>query len=152
MLLDLLTKKTIKVNVNANDWEDAIRRGGELLKSTGIIGQNYIEAMVNNMKTLGPYIVIAPGIAMPHARPETDVKGLGLSLITLKHPIIFGNKDNDPVKLVFCLAASKESVHIEAIAELVSLLSNTKKIKQIELSNDVDTILKIITDSNSPML
>lgn len=146
MLSTLLTKDTVRVQVEAKNWEDAIRIGGTLLKDVGAISQNYIEEMVKSMKTLGPYIVIAPGIAMPHARPEMGVNKLGLSLITLKQPIFFGNPNNDPVKLVLCLAASNETEHIEAMAELVSLLSDAQKIKDIEKSNEIASVLEIISN------
>ncbi len=146
MLSTLLTKDTVRVQVAAKNWEEAIRIGGALLKDVGAISQNYIEEMVKSMKTLGPYIVIAPGIAMPHARPEMGVNKLGLSLITLKQPIFFGNPNNDPVKLVLCLAASNETEHIEAMAELVSLLSDAQKIKNIEKYNEIASVLEIISN------
>lgn len=74
MLKDLLTKDTIRVNIDAKDWEDAIRKGGDLLEKNDSIEHRYVDGMVETMKEIGPYIVIAPGIAMPHARPESGVK------------------------------------------------------------------------------
>lgn len=51
-----------------------MRIGGELLEKSGAIEPRYIDAMINTVKEIGPYIVIAPGIAMPHARPEAGAK------------------------------------------------------------------------------
>lgn len=145
MLLDLLTKATIDVQINAINWEEAIRAGGLLLRKSGAIEQGYIDGMIRNMKNLGPYIVIAPGIAMPHARPEDGVNFLGLSLVTLRNPVSFGNKDNDPVKLVFCLAATDETKHVQAMAELVRLLSDSRKIKMIENAQTVTEVIQVIS-------
>jgi len=94
VLKDLLTEKTIKLNVRANNWEEAIRIGGELLVENDYVEQSYVDAMVKNVKEMGPYIVIAPGVAMPHARPEDGVKRVCMSLVTLEEPVVFDNKES----------------------------------------------------------
>ncbi|MFL0250244.1 BglG family transcription antiterminator [Clostridium neuense] len=124
MLQDVLTEDFIKLNVDAKDWEQAIRFGGEILKANDVVKQEYIEGMINSVKTLGPYVVIAPGIAMPHARPDESVKKIGMSLVTLKEPVNFGNKDNDPVRLVVCLCAVDHTSHLKALSQLVTFLGD----------------------------
>lgn len=146
MLKDLLTKDTIKLNIEAKDWEDAIRKGGELLEKDGSIEHKYVDGMVDTMKSIGPYIVIAPGIAMPHARPECGVKKIGMSLMTLNNPINFGNKENDPVTLVVCLCAIDHTTHLKAMSELVQLLGDEAKIKKIKAAKNVDDIMVLIQD------
>ena len=44
--------------------------------------QSYVDGIIASVKELGPYIVIADGIAMPHTRPEQGAIGIGCSLIT----------------------------------------------------------------------
>lgn len=146
MLKDLLTKDTIRVNIDAKDWEDAIRKGGDLLEKDGSIEHRYVDGMVETMKEIGPYIVIAPGIAMPHARPESGVKKIGMSLMTLKNPINFGNKENDPVSLVVCLCAIDHTTHLKAMSELVQLLGDEEKIKKIKAAKNVCDILVLLQD------
>lgn len=146
MLKDLLTKDTIRVNIDAKDWEDAIRKGGDLLEKNGSIEHRYVDGMVETMKEIGPYIVIAPGIAMPHARPESGVKKIGMSLMTLKNPINFGNKENDPVSLVVCLCAIDHTTHLKAMSELVQLLGDEEKIKKIKAAENVGDILVLLQD------
>lgn len=144
MLKDLLTDKTIKLKVDATDWEDCVKKGGELLKQNGCIESRYIDAMINSVKDIGPYIVIAPGIAMPHARPEAGTKKIGLSLITLKNPINFGNKDNDPVRIVVCLCATDHYTHIKAMSELVTLLGDDEKVDKINAAENISDILCLL--------
>ncbi len=43
------------------------------------------------------HIVIAPGIALPHARPEDGVIDSTVAVVRLAEPVNFGNEDNDPV-------------------------------------------------------
>lgn len=144
MLSGLLTEKTVCLNVDVKDWEDAVRKGGSLLEENGFIEPQYITAMIQTVKEIGPYIVIAPGIALPHARPESGVKKVGLSLITLKNPVNFGHKQNDPVRIVICLCAIDHSTHLKALSELVQHLNNPAFISLLMDSTDKREILNFI--------
>lgn len=149
VLKDLLNEKTIKLNVEAKTWEDAVIAGGELLEKNGSIEHRYIDAMIKSVKEIGPYIVIGPGIAMPHARPEAGAKKVGMSLITLSTPVNFGNKENDPVDLVVCLCAVDHISHIKALSELVGLMGDDEKVKRIRSAEDVSYVQSIISESSS---
>ena len=144
VLKELLTEKTIKLNVKASDWEEAIRIGGELLVKNDFVEQRYVEAMVRNVKEMGPYIVIAPGVAMPHSRPEDGVKQVCMSLITLKEPVCFGSKNNDPAYIVICLGAVNNHSHLKAISELMQLLEKRELIQKIIDSNSKEDLLETI--------
>jgi mannitol/fructose-specific phosphotransferase system IIA component (Ntr-type)/galactitol-specific phosphotransferase system IIB component len=144
VLKDLLTEKTIKLNVDAKDWEEAVRIGGEILVENGFVEPRYVDAMVRTVREMGPYIVIAPGIAMPHARPEDGVKQVCMSLITLKEPVEFGNIDNDPVKTVICLGAVDNSTHLKALSDLMNLLNDDIKLDSIRKSKEMRNILDTI--------
>ena len=148
LLKDILTEEVIKLNVEVKDWEDAVRKGGYLLEKTGAVEHRYVDAMVNSVKNIGPYIVIAPGIAMPHARPESGSNKVGMSLITLKNPVNFGNKENDPVKIVVCLCAIDHVTHLKALAELVEMLGDDENVKVISNSTDVNEVLGMIRRSS----
>lgn len=147
LLKDLLKENTIKLKMDVKDWEDAVRKGGELLEQDGSIEHRYIDGMINSVKEIGPYIVIAPGIAMPHARPEAGTKKIGMSLLTLKHPVEFGNKDNDPVSIVVCLCAIDHYTHLKAMSELVELLGDDNKVEKIRAAEKVEDILNLIPKS-----
>ncbi|MGI5858609.1 MAG: BglG family transcription antiterminator [Tepidanaerobacteraceae bacterium] len=144
VLKDLLTEKTTKLNVKANNWEEAIRIGGELLVENGFVEQRYVDAMIKNVKELGPYIVIAPGIAMPHARPEDGVKKVCMSLITLSNPVEFGNEENDPTKIVICVGAKDHHTHLKAISELTQLLECSENVSRIKHFKDVKDLLDLV--------
>ncbi|WP_432718792.1 BglG family transcription antiterminator [Pectinatus frisingensis] len=144
LLKDLLTKETIKLNVDVKNWEESVRIGGELLENINAIQASYTNAMINAVKELGPYMVIAPGIAMPHARPESGVKKVGMSFITLKEPVNFGNIENDPVYIVICLCATDQNTHLRALSDLVKLLNNEDNVKNILNARDSDVVLKMM--------
>ena len=81
---------------------------------------------------------------MPHARPEEGALEIGMSIITLKEPIEFGNKENDPVKLVISFCAVDSESHLKALSQLMVLLEDEEAIDRIVNSIDVDEILEII--------
>ena len=95
-------------------------------------------------KENGTYIVIAPGIAMPHARPECGAKKIGISLMTLKEPVVFGHKVNDPVKIVIGLCAVDHQTHLTALSELVEILNDKEKIELILKAGSPKEIMDVV--------
>lgn len=142
VLKDLLTEKTIKLNVNASNWEEAIRIGGELLVKNGFVEQRYVEAMVKNVKEMGPYIVIAPGIAMPHARPEDGVKRVCMSLVTLKEPVVF--KNDKKVRIMLSLGATDQYSHLQTLSDLMKLFSDSSYVDRILKASNTEEVIKVI--------
>lgn len=139
---------TIRTNVKVNNWQEAVRVSGELLVSADLIEPRYIDAMIETTKDLGPYCVIAPGVAIPHARPVAGVKESGFSAITLAEPVEFGNIDNDPVYLVLAFCALDHDSHIESLTLMARAISQDGFIEQvIRVVNGVD-LEKILNTSN----
>ena len=103
MLSDILKREYIKLNVECKNWEEAIKEVGIILLEHDIIEIEYIEETIKNVKELGPYIVIAKGVAMPHATGNFDGTKSGIAFVRLKNPIKFGNSDKNPVSYVFNL-------------------------------------------------
>lgn len=144
MLLDVLNEDYVEVKYPAKDYEDAVRKCGELLVKNGAATEDYIEAMLENVKVNGTYIVIAPGIAMPHARPEKGAVKTGFSIMTLESPINFGHPTNDPVSLVIGLCATDHETHLKALSELVEFLSNEENIRLLHEADSKEVLMKTI--------
>lgn len=113
------------------DWKEAIQIAGTPLLNEGAISQRYIEAIIRQKEEIGPYFVIAPRIAMPHARPEEGAKALGLSVVKLAEPVVFNADENDPVDTVFMFAAPDSNSHIEMISQLAELLSDEDEMEKV---------------------
>lgn len=145
MIDEFITPDIIAVNVKVDSWQDAVNYAGNLLLKADFIEERYIDAMVNKVNELGPYIVIAPQIAMPHARPEDGVKRSAISIITLDSGIAFGHEKNDPVKLVIALAAVDNKEHIQALAKLMEILGEVDTLKNILSSQSSQELYKCIS-------
>jgi mannitol/fructose-specific phosphotransferase system IIA component (Ntr-type) len=143
-LKELLPIERIALSVEVDDWESAVRASGKLLVDTGAAEERYIDAMVNTTKELGPYIVIAPGVAIPHSRPEDGVISTSLAFVRLNPPINFGNEANDPVKILFALGALDHSQHVEALKQIAEILTDQDKFNKLLNADTVDDVTAIL--------
>lgn len=144
MLLEVLNERLLSVNAKCESRDQAVRESGRLLVKEGYAEESYIQAMIDNVEENGTYIVIAPGIAMPHARPEKGAKAIGLSIVTLDKPVKFGHPTNDPVSIVVGLCAVDHQTHLRALSELVDILGDNNKLNKIKKASSKDELMKII--------
>lgn len=143
VLAEVLDARTIALDVTVGGWEEAVRTAGALLVGAGKVQPAYVDAMVETVRRIGPYIVIDRGVAMPHARPEDGVFSLGFSLLRLAVPVPFGHAANDPVRLVICLASPDAETHLRALSQLATLLSDAAARQTLE-TGTLDQILDLV--------
>lgn len=124
LLENLLSEDNVSFHYPAETWEDVIRHGGQLMVDAGFTDPTYTEAMIDVVRDMGPYIVLAPGLAMPHARPEMGAKQLGTALVTLEKPIDFGSPENDPVSVAVFLCAPNKEEHIQLLTDIATLFED----------------------------
>lgn len=128
----ILENKTFALQEKAQTWQQAVKKSVDLLVACDCAKECYYDAILNSVKEYGPYFVIAPGIAMPHARPEQGALKIGFSLVTLAQPLKFGNEVNDPVDLILCITApDKEALNEKVIVEVMDLFDNENALKQL---------------------
>ena len=68
--MSLLKKENVQICESADNWRDAIRISVRPLEQGGYVESCYKDGIIENVEKLGPYIIIADHIALPHARPE----------------------------------------------------------------------------------
>lgn len=113
----------IRVGAFAKDWRAAIRLAGDLLVAQGAVSRAYASAMEQIIEEAGPYCVVAPGLAMPHARPGPWVSSCSIAVLVLASPVRFGVPRNDPVDVLVAFAAPDFSAHVDTLAELACLFT-----------------------------
>ncbi|MCY1151651.1 MAG: PTS sugar transporter subunit IIA [Sphaerochaetaceae bacterium] len=137
----LLSREAIALQVDAKDWKAAVKAGTDMLVKAGTIEPRYYEEIIQNTQELGPYYLLAPGLAMPHARPEGGVIENSFALVTLKEPVAFGDPDNDPIDILITLAArDAKTQNEEAIVQVVTLLDNEETIEKLRGAKTLDDI------------
>jgi PTS system ascorbate-specific IIA component len=139
-----LAEGSITLKAKADDWKQAIELSGAALVASGRTTAEYTQAMVQAFEDLGPYMVIAPGIALTHSRPSAAVLSTGLSLVTLSEPVPFGNITNDPVSLVIGLCALDHDSHIDLMASLSDLLMDVRKVNMLLQAENVEQVRTLL--------
>ncbi|WP_410680862.1 PTS sugar transporter subunit IIA [Avibacterium paragallinarum] len=120
----LIENRSVKLNQTAQNWEEAIKIGTDMLVESGAIEPRYYDAIVSMVKEMGPYIILAPGLAMPHARPEEGVNRTAFALVTLTSPVAFESEE-EPVSVLITLAGSDSDQHMQGIMEITQVLEDS---------------------------
>ncbi|MBN2908829.1 BglG family transcription antiterminator [Polycladomyces sp. WAk] len=142
VLDQLITEETVQLADEAENWQEAVRFASKPLLENGSIEPSYVEAMIRSIRETGPYVVITPKVAIPHARPEEGVNMLSMSLLRLKKSVLFG--EDKPVHLIIVLAATDDESHLRALAQLTELLSREENIDQLIRSGEKADVMKLI--------
>jgi PTS system ascorbate-specific IIA component len=128
VLEQALGQGSIKLQQSCSSWRETFELAGLGLVESSRTTSSYTQEMIQAFEELGPYMVIAPGIALAHGRPSESVLETGLSLVTLSSPVVFGSTANDPVSLVIGLAAVDHDSHIDLMAALSELLMSEETV------------------------
>lgn len=87
--------KWVQAQREATDWRQAVEIATRPLVAYGAAQPCYVNGIIENTLNWGPYYLIAPGIALPHARPEQGANYNQVSITTLRTPVAFGNEECD---------------------------------------------------------
>ncbi|MCT8663857.1 PTS sugar transporter subunit IIA [Glaesserella parasuis] len=144
----LIENNSIKLHQSASNWEEAIKIGTDLLVAAGTIEPRYYDNIVSKIKEMGPYIILAPGLAMPHARPEEGVIKTSFALVTLETPIYFDGED-EPVDVLLTLAGRDSDQHMQGLMEITQVLDDPDsdtgvdldKIRRCKTAEDVYAVI-----------
>jgi PTS system mannitol-specific IIA component len=120
-LIDYFPEASVSIKSSAKDWQEAIDFSMSPLLANHYINEDYITAIKDSTLRNGPYYILVPGVAMPHARPECGALKTGMTLTLLKEEVQF-TPDDEPVKLLIGLSAVDADSHIGAIQALSELL------------------------------
>lgn len=116
----LIVEDSVRLQAEAKTWEEAIQVAVAPLEISGAVEKRYAKAIIDSTNQSGPYYILCPGMAMPHARPEDGVQRNAFSLVTLKEPVKFS--DGKDVSILVTLAATSAEIHLsKAIPQIIAL-------------------------------
>jgi PTS system ascorbate-specific IIA component len=144
MGLPALPDAAIKLDAAASDWRAAVELAGACLTRSGAAEAGYADEMVRMIVEHGPYVVIAPGLALAHARPGPKVLRDGLAVVTLSTPVAFGHPHNDPVQVVLGLAVHSLKHHLPMVAELANLFNDSDAVERLAEAGTADQVRAIL--------
>jgi PTS system ascorbate-specific IIA component len=143
MTLPPLPDDGVQLGATAVDWRSAVVLAAAGLERTGAAAPEYADEMIRMIDEHGPYVVIAPGLALAHARPGPEVHTDGLSVVTLVTPVSFGHPHNDPVHVVIGLAAGY-ATHLSVVAALANVFNDTDAVDRLVGAASADEVRAIL--------
>ena len=123
-------------------WEDAVKEGFKPLEKGKYVDESYYKSIIELINNFGSYMVVSEGLAIPHAENMNNVHKSGISLLYLKHPVIFpGNKK---VNLLFCLSAVDKKDHVQSLEDIIRLEEEFSFRKKMAETNSKEEITEIL--------
>jgi galactitol PTS system EIIA component len=145
IILQLLEPSAIKLHLDASDSQSVITTLGGLLYKAGYVKDSFPKAAWEREQHLPTGLPLSGDVNA--AIPHTDVVHVnkpGLSMATLKKPVIFKNmvspEESVPVQLVFVLALDQPKAQVEMLMEIAKVLQNPKTIESLMKSNNYQDV------------
>ncbi|MGL5599380.1 MAG: PTS sugar transporter subunit IIA [Silvania sp.] len=126
------------------NWQQAVRLACQPLEEQHLISQGYAQAIITSTEESGPWYILTPGFAMPHARPEEGVlcQETHLSLLRIRDSVMF--EGHDPVGLLIVLAAGNGADHLATIQQLTQWLDEEQRLERLLAVNSEAALLHAI--------
>ncbi len=126
------------------DWRDAVRAACAPLLADGTIEKEYPEIIIEKVEELGPYIVIAPDICIPHAERGRGVNGTAMCFMKTEKPVSFDPDDPEKDARIFVvLAATDDEVHLSNLMALSETLSDEDIVAKVLAAKTPKDLLQI---------
>lgn len=151
MLRELIEDGLFDICNEVVDWEEAVRRSIRPLVRHGDVEPEYADVIIRNVRRFGPYIAVAPDIALPHAEDELHVLRSSSCFVKFNHPVSFGtdemNGEEKTASLFFALSSEDEMRHLKNLRGLTEeCLRNRPLIERLCAAQTKEEILKAIAE------
>jgi PTS system ascorbate-specific IIA component len=146
MLLNkIIENKVFSFEEGFNTWQEALYAAGKPLIKEGYCELQYIDAVVACVEKFGPYIVIAPNIAMPHSTEGAEgVNKTTIGFMKTEKPVHFDLEDPErDARLFFTLVSANHDEHLENMMALSTMLMNEEIVEELLLSKSVEDLAAI---------
>ncbi|RXZ72100.1 PTS sugar transporter subunit IIA [Agromyces albus] len=144
MTIPSLPDTAVVLGARVDDWRAAVREAGRALTRSGATRAEYADRMIAVIEEFGAYVVIAPGLALAHARPGPDVRREGLAVVTLSEAVPFGHPHNDPVAVVVGLAVSNADEHVASVAKLANAFNDSGIVARVAAASSAAEVRSIL--------
>ncbi|AEB06598.1 putative PTS IIA-like nitrogen-regulatory protein PtsN [Coriobacterium glomerans PW2] len=126
-------------------WREAIRACCAPLMADGTIEPIYAEEIIACVEKHGPYIVLIPGVAMPHSTENaTGCNATAIGFMRCSEPVSFeqGNPERD-AQIFFTLCDTDQETHFANMAKLYSILTDDAVVAKLKLATRAQDLLEI---------
>jgi len=128
-LADYLQPHQITIEDGSYSWIKALHKTGECLVQKGSIEKRYMDQIINQTHYYGPYMFIANGVVLTHAKPSDGVIRLDISMTIFKEPVTFSNLHN--ARIIMVMAAVDQTGHLKILNDIMTIFSDHKNIETL---------------------
>ena len=140
---EFVAQKHYSFHEGFDDWRDAIRAACAPLVADGTIQKEYVSYIIEKVEELGPYIVIAPEICIPHAERGRGVNRTAMCFVKSETPVRFHEDGEHDARIFVVLAAADDEEHIQNLMELSERLSDEETVAKLLAATTPEDLLAI---------
>ncbi|MDR2663785.1 MAG: PTS sugar transporter subunit IIA [Treponema sp.] len=145
LLKEIIEQNRVQFVDKAEDWEDAVKKSCTLLIDEGVIDPGYADEIIGAVREHGPYIVLMPGFALPHAMKNSEhAHGTAIAFMKLAEPVSFDadNPEKD-ASVFFTLAAVDNEEHLKNMRKLWKMLTDEALCAELREVASVEGLLEL---------
>ena len=146
MFKELVEKNRYSFHEGFEHWQDAVRAACQPLLADGTIEPEYPEAIIAKVEELGPYIVIAPDICIPHAQEGVGVNDTAVCFMKTERPVSFSDDGEHDARLFFVLASTNNAIHLQNLSEMAETLSDEDFVARLLQAKSPEDLIKLETN------
>lgn len=145
MINEIIDKELYSFYDEIDSWEDAIYKSCDSLIAKDIVDLSYPKKIIETVGKYGPYIVLVPGVAMPHCQENAEgVKDTAVSFMKVEKPVVFDVDDRDKdARIFFTIASENPDEHLANISQLSEILCNEEIVEDLLMVKDVDDLREV---------
>ena len=145
LLKEIVEKNHYLFADSFESWKDSIYGVAKPLLEDGTVEKEYLDSIIENVNTYGPYFIIMPNVAMPHASFGcAGVNKTAISFCKVKTPVIFDPEDETKnASIFFTLAAVDNDKHLKNMVALSELLVKDGIIEDLLAAETKEDLLEI---------
>lgn len=144
----MLKKELIKLNLEAETSEQALRTLAQVFVENGVVKESYPDAIVVRE---GKYPTGLPAtafdIAVPHTFAE-HVNEPAIGVGVLAHPVVFQQMGSPEITLhpevLFMLAIKDPKDQIKLLRKIMKLIQNPEALNQVRAAQSEDEVFSIL--------
>jgi mannitol/fructose-specific phosphotransferase system IIA component (Ntr-type) len=142
---EILKKENVRILNQVKDWREAIKVSTDPLIEQGYITENYPKRIIQLTEEHGAYYIVAKNLALVHARPEDGVLKQQLAVTVIRKPVVFDNKEDEPVQLFVTLCATDSNSHLEMLQELAEIMMDESRVEKCVQMETPEALYEEIT-------
>ena len=140
---EFVAQKHYSFHEGFDDWREAIRAACAPLVADGTIQKEYVSYIIEKIEELGPYIVIAPEMCIPHAERGRGVNRTAMCFMKSETPVRFHEDGEHDARIFVVLAAADDEEHIQNLIELSERLSDEETVAKLLAATTPEDLLAI---------